>query len=52
MIFNLENNKNNNKTQEIMNTMFFPRESINGENPATSSDLESTPNSKAPKIVR
>ena len=45
-IFNLENNKHNNQTQETMNTMFFIGETINGENPATSSEIESTPKVK------
>ena len=37
----------NNQTQETMNTMFFLGETINGENPATFSEIES-----APKIVK
>ena len=34
-----------------MNTMFILGETINGENPATSSEIESTPKVE-PKIVR
>ena len=34
------------KTQETMNIVFFLRETINGENPATSSEIESTPKVK------
>ena len=34
-----------------MNTVFFLRETINGENPATSSEKESEPKVE-PKIVR
>ena len=34
-----------------MNTVFFIKETINGENPATSSEIESTPKWN-PKIVR
>ena len=47
MIFNWENNKHNNKTQETMNIVYFLRETINGENSATSSEIESAPNRKA-----
>ena len=46
MIFNWENNKHNNQTQETMNTVFILRETINGENPATSSNIETTPKVK------
>ena len=35
-----------------MNTLFFLGETINGENPTASSEIESTPNYKALKIVR
>ena len=45
--FNWENNKNRNQTQEAMNIVFFFRETINGENPMTSSEIESTPNRKS-----
>ena len=38
MIFNWENNKYRNQTQETMNMVFFLGETINGENPATSPD--------------
>ena len=51
MIFNWENNKHNNKTQETMNTMFFLGETINGENPATSAEIESAPKQEKPKTV-
>ena len=51
MIFNWENNKHINQTQETMNTMFFFGETINGENPATSSEIKSTPKWN-PKTVR
>ena len=43
MIFNWENNKQNNQTQETMNIVFILGETINGENPVTSSEIESTP---------
>ena len=49
MIFNGENNKQSNQTQETMNTVFFLGETINGENPTTSSEIESTPNYKSPQ---
>ena len=48
-IFNWENNKHINQTQETMNTVFFLGETINGENPETSSEIESPPNVKPPK---
>ena len=35
-----------------MNTMFFLGEATYGEIPTNSSEIESAPNSKAPKIVR
>ena len=41
MIFNWENNKHSNQTKETMNTMFILEETINGEKPATSSEIES-----------
>ena len=50
-IFNWENKKHNNQTQETMNTVFFLGETINGENHATSLEIESAPKVK-PKIVR
>ena len=50
MIFNWENNKYNNQTQEIMNIVFILGETINGENPATSLEIESTPKVE-PKTV-
>ena len=34
------------QTKETMNTMFILRETINGENPPTSSEIESTPKVK------
>ena len=46
MIFNWENNKHNNQTQETMNIVFFLGEPINGVNPATSSEIESKPKVK------
>ena len=50
MIFNWENNKHNNQRQETINTVFFLGETINGENSATSSEIESTPKLKPQKI--
>ena len=50
MIFNWENNKYNNQTQEIMNTVFILGETINGENPATSLEIQSAPKVE-PKTV-
>ena len=41
----------NNQTQETMNAVFILRETINGENPKTSSEIESEPKVE-PKIVR
>ena len=46
MIFNWGNNKHINQTQETMNTVFFLKETINGENPATSSEIELAPKVK------
>ena len=40
MIVNWENNKYINQTQETMSTVFFHEETINGENTATSSEIE------------
>ena len=51
MIFNWENNKYNNQTQETMNIVFILGETINGEKPATSSEKESTPKLE-PKTAR
>ena len=45
------NNKHINQTQETMKIVFFLGESINGENPTTSSDIESTPKGK-PKNIK
>ena len=42
-ICNWENNKYKNQTEETMNTVFFLRETVNVENPVTSSEIESTP---------
>ena len=50
MIFNWENNKHNNQTQETMNTVFILGEAINGKNPTTFSEIESAPNVE-PKTV-
>ena len=41
-----ENNKHGNQTQETMNTVFLLKETINGENPANSLEIESTPKVK------
>ena len=38
-----------NKTQETRDTQIFPRGNHKGENPATSSEIESTPKYKIPK---
>ena len=40
-----------NQTQETMNTVFILGETVNGENPATSSDKESAPKAE-PETVR
>ena len=50
MIFNWENNKHTNQTQETMNTVIFLGETINGENHATSSEIESAPKLKPQNI--
>ena len=38
--------KHSNQTQETMNTMFILKETINGESPTTSLEIESTPKVK------
>ena len=40
----------NNKTQETRDTKNFPQGNHKGENPATSSDIESTPKVKLENI--
>ena len=45
-----ENNKHSNQTQETMNMVFILKETINGENPTTSSEIESAPKVE-PKTV-
>ena len=41
-----------NKIQETMNTVFFLGETIIGENPATSSEIESAQKVKLPVVPR
>ena len=41
---------NRNKTQETRDTNNFPQGNHKGENPATSLEIESTPNRKAQNI--
>ena len=48
--FNLENNMHSNKTQETRDKNNFPQGNHKGENPITSSEIESAPKVKPENI--